>query len=75
MHGRWNILKSLIPNIQKLHTPTRIQKKKYKKKKKAAIWFNKNCRFNHLTPKYFNITVKHHPEDGRNSGRNMLVRI
>ena len=28
MHGRWVILKSLIPDRQKLHTPTRIQTKK-----------------------------------------------
>jgi hypothetical protein len=72
-HGRWNILKCLIPNRQKLHSPTRIQNQNYQKK--ATIWLNKMCQSKHLTSKYINITVKHHPEDDRNSGRNMLVRI
>ena len=36
MHERWNILKSSIPNGQKLHTHTRIQKKTTKKRKQTS---------------------------------------
>jgi hypothetical protein len=65
MHGEYKVKFIDAQQAKTIHKFQRIKEKIHKTK--AAIWFNKLCKTEHLTPRCINITVKGNTQRSRNT--------
>jgi hypothetical protein len=65
MHGEYNVKFSDAQQAKTIYKFQRLKEKIHKTN--AAIWFNKICRTEQLTPNYINITINGNTQRSRNT--------